>query len=108
MISSEGSEEAQVDFGSDLPSKQTLWHCLELCRLYADCAWVSRKYEAEEVGHECRLMKELPNGNTMVGHTVINSGWVSSHVNCAMVEYHFERKSVIIGQVVVPCFPAVF
>ncbi len=43
LIVSEQSENAMVDFGFVDPSLPSLWHCLEQCRLYADCVWVSWK-----------------------------------------------------------------
>ncbi len=44
---SDRSEESKVAHGNDNPLTKSLWHCLELCRLYTDCNWVSWKISGD-------------------------------------------------------------
>ncbi len=38
---SDSSENAKVDHLDVAPSVPSVWHCVELCRLYDDCHWIS-------------------------------------------------------------------
>ncbi len=60
MILGEPSEIAKVVYGDASPSTLSLWHCLELCRQYDDCVWVS--WKTALVGHN----KDLDSGNETV------------------------------------------
>ncbi len=40
-IVSNRSAEAMVEHGEVLPNAHSLWHCLEMCKTFEDCAWVS-------------------------------------------------------------------
>ncbi len=47
-ILSESSSDSKVDYGDFPPSVPSVWHCVELCRLYADCVWISWERSADD------------------------------------------------------------
>ncbi len=47
LINGVSSENAKVAYGDNIPFVLSLWHCLELCRIYQDCAWVSWRKSQE-------------------------------------------------------------
>ncbi len=122
---SNSSQDAKVDLGDEPPSAQSVWHCVELCRLYADCAWVSwrggaavdgldqiepRKLTLKSKMHltlrcsffhpatsDCRMMKDLTSTATPLTLGKVDSQWTSSSKHCSKVAQHFESEHIISG-----------
>ena len=112
-ILSESSSDSKVDYGDFPPSVPSVWHCVELCRLYADCVWISwersaddqedsRKHQMKPIkifainvitAGTCKMMQEMPKTAVPGTSSMIDLHWISSSTNCTTVAQHFESKT---------------
>ncbi len=59
QIQSESSEDAKVANGDIASTPPSVWHCLESCRLYADCVWISWKEVANDNAGSSKQLRKL-------------------------------------------------